>query len=459
MRTKIFIILIVIITVLIGGWAFISVQNHDSRTPQQILLDHYAQLHHFTGNVFLYYQGDTLIHESRGFSQLQPPVENDLNTQFAIGSVSKHFAAVLILLLEEEGKLSVEDRLVDHIEDLPGAWSKITLHHLLTHTSGIANSTEIFNTPEMLDQGRSVENSFKVIKETPLAFEPGSQFEYCNTGYNYLAMVVEAVTGKTFEENLEERIFQPLGMKNSGSISDFTLLDKLAQGFSTENNMLTPIKERGLVSELLKGAGAIFSNTHDLFVWDRALSENRLLSSRQTEKMFTPFLENYAYGWRIREIEANGKTYQQITHSGHVDGFMANFVRIPELDFCLIILSNSQDSPIMDLSNGLMQVSLNGALPDSFFLPVKTDLFAPYAGNYELEDGTVMKISFYDKGIQMETEGYPKLPFFPEGGHNFKSAYPFVPAKIRFITNQENVIIGMEFTYEDKVVVGTKINL
>ena len=457
MKKKIIIAFVLGLLAFLGlGFVFLANQSRDNRTPQQILLDHFSQLHHFNGNVFLYYQGDTLIHESRGISQLQPQENNQLDTRFAIGSVSKHFAAVLILMLEEEGKLKTEDQLVKYVDGLPAEWDQITLHHLVTHTSGIANSTEIFNTPEMLKQGRSVENSFRVIQETPLAFEPGNQFAYCNSGYNYLAMTIEKITGKSFEENLKERIFQPLGMVNSGSILSFDDVEKLAQGFSTENNFLVPIKERGLASELLKGAGGIYSNTSDLFIWDRAIRENKLLSKAQTKKMFSPILDNYGYGWRIREIEIKGKIYQQISHSGHVDGFMANFVRIPELDFCVIILSNNQDSPIKDFSHSLIQATLNDIPPDSLFLPVNTDLFSPYAGNYELEDGTIMKISFFDKGIQMETEGYPKLPLIPDGHHQFKSGYPFVPARMHFILNQDNAIIAMEFMYEEQRMKGLK---
>ena len=450
MRRKIIILSIILLVVIGGAMTFIFGQNKDSRTPQQVLIDHFSQLHHFSGNAFIFSNGDTLTLESRGVHSLEPNLLNQRSSRFAIGSVSKHFAAVLILLLEEEEKLTTDDPIRTHLPHLPEAWNDITIYHLLTHTSGMANSTEIFNTPEMLAQGRTMENSFKVVEETPLAFEPGSQYSYCNTGYNYLAHIIEKVSGKSFEANLKEKIFQPLGMKNSGSILDFSEVDNLATGFVTKNNIAVPVEDRGLVSELLQGAGAIYSTIDDLLIWDRALRENKLLSKEQKEKMFTPFLDDYGLGWRIREIEVNGQDYRIVTHSGHLDGFLTNFVRIPELDFCMIIMSNNQDTPIKDLSKGLIETSLKAGIPDSFFLPSNKDLFSPYAGIFKMEDGTIFEISFYDKGINMKTEGYPQLPFFPAGGHSFKSAYPFVPAKINFTLNDKNTIIAMDFIYEDE---------
>jgi len=227
---------------------------------------YYVDVHQFMGTV-LVARGDAVIFsKAYGSANLEWNVSNTLDTKFRIGSMSKQFTAAAILLLEERGKLKLDDTIKTYYPDAPAAWDKITLRHLLGHTSGIPNYT---NTPDfgrMSSWHATPEELVKRVRDLPLEFEPGAQMRYSNTGYVLLGIVIEKASGTGYAAFLKQNIFDPLGMKDTGYDENSAILPRRAAGYSPSPNgdanamyvdMTTPFS-----------AGALYSNAPDLLRWE-----------------------------------------------------------------------------------------------------------------------------------------------------------------------------------------------
>ena len=210
------------------GWGFLIIFVGLSSCSKSIFpitpeaqIDKYMQLYHksFSGVIFVAQKGKVLTSQSYGLADRELNVLITPQTKFAIGSMTKSFTAMAIMILQERGQLTVQDPLCNYIADCPAAWKPITLHHLLTHTSGIRNYTDLY--PELKDevnicQAHKPEEAIAYFKNLPLDFTPGSQWSYSNSGYFLLGMVIEKVSGESYETFIQKNILQPLGMSELG---------------------------------------------------------------------------------------------------------------------------------------------------------------------------------------------------------------------------------------------------
>src|SRR4051812_49187547 len=230
----------------------------------------------FMGSVLVARDHAVVFEKSYGSANLEWGIPNASDTKFRIGSLTKQFTAAAILLLEERGKLKVEDAIASFIPGAPESWKNITIHQLLNHTSGIPDFT---NLPEHRVWQRSPETPEQIVRhfrDLPLEFGPGEKFKYSSSGYILLAFIVERVSGQSYEAFLRDNIFVPLGMKDSGYDSNTTLLPKRASGYQFGAGGLANAPYVDM--HLPYGAGALYSTTHDLLRWNTALFEGRLLS-------------------------------------------------------------------------------------------------------------------------------------------------------------------------------------
>lgn len=272
-------------------------------------------------------------------------VENEVpvgpDTVFQIQSITKTFTATAIMMLVEEGRLSLEDPVSKHLEGTPESWKPITLRHLLTHTSGIK---DFINEPTgSLRMEVTEESVFKDTVPRPLNFEPGTRYAYSNTNYHLLVMIVRKLTGRHYGEFLKERVFEPLGMKDTRIYSWSELIPRRARGYLVRGNAL---RNGNFIAEsvLAYGGGGIVSTAADLARWDVALRDGKVLPKEVLERMWTPAklkdgkASHYGLGWAT----GNARGHRFAAHSGaHVTGFQTYHVRYLDDDLSVIVLTNS----------------------------------------------------------------------------------------------------------------------
>jgi D-alanyl-D-alanine carboxypeptidase len=275
-----------------------------------------------------------------GYSNLElsAPVRPD--TVFEIGSISKQFTAAGILLLAQEGRLSVDDRITDHLKGAPPAWTNITLRHLLTHTSGLKNYTLLdgFELRRHLTQ----ELFIRAIAAQPVDFPAGSAWKYSNTGFNLLGFIIENVSGTNYWDFMKSRIFGPLGMDATTDRRPRRIIPNRASGYEQTNGVLI---NRDYDLTDIFSAGAIVSTVLDMAKWNAALDADTLLSARTKELMWTPARLNdgkpvkYGFGWFLDSVEG----HRNIGHSGATSGFSASIQRFPDDKLAVILLTNTDE--------------------------------------------------------------------------------------------------------------------
>ena len=265
-----------------------------------------------------------------GYANLESKISFTLNTRFRIGSLTKQFTAAAILLLQQDGKLKTSDPIGRFYPNSPGAWSKITLRNLLSHTSGIPDvdfglvAKNSLHTPEELMKG---------IPEKALEFQPGTKSEYANINYMLLGRVIEKASGEPYCQFIQERIFSPLQLTETGCDSNSDT-GPACLGYRPSAHGPVAVENYALSS--LTGAGNLYSSARDLIRWTEALHGGKVLSSASLTEMTTPFLDGYGYGLQIDTEEGA----LDISHNGTVDGFFSCLDYIPQTKTTVVILSN-----------------------------------------------------------------------------------------------------------------------
>ena len=332
----------------------------------------------FNGSALVAWQGQVVFSSGYGLAQMEWNVPNDVDTKFRIGSITKQFTAMLILQLVEEGRFSLDSTVADLLPDYRSdTGSRITVHHLLSHTSGLApyhRPPELAEDPAR-DPG-DMEGYVTTYCSGELEFEPGSRFRYSNAGYRLLGAIIERTTGKGYEQVLEERIFGPLGMRDTGYDHEDAVIERRAVGYFQPWDGGIRISPHVDMS-VPYSAGALYSTVEDLFKWDRALAGYALLDSEMTATMFRPVLDDYAYGWRVEELPIGpDRANRTVTsHSGGINGFYTTIVRVPD-DGALVVLFNNRDpAPLVKIRTAILDL-LYGREPAAPRPPVLGELMA-----------------------------------------------------------------------------------
>ena len=238
---------------------------------------------HFMGSVLVARGDKVLFSKGYGFANLEWDIPNTPDTKFRIGSLTKQFTAVLILKLEEQGKLSVGDPVKKYIADAPAAWDNITLFHLLTHTSALPDYPSLPDYPKLQTLPTTATQIMARFRDKPLEFRPGEKFKYCNSGYVVLTAVVEKVAGMSYEKFLQDQILTPMGLKDTGYDSASHVIHHRATGYLL--NADNQVENSGFVDMTVpQGAGALYSTTEDLLKWELACSEVRCSNRRRSRR-------------------------------------------------------------------------------------------------------------------------------------------------------------------------------
>ncbi|HEY6345146.1 MAG TPA: serine hydrolase domain-containing protein [Bryobacteraceae bacterium] len=266
-------------------------------------------------------------------------------------SITKQFTAASILLLEERGKLGVNDLVKKHMSDAPAAWDKITIFNLLTHTSGIPNFTSFPDYAKLEPFPTNAKELVDRFKDKPLEFQPGEKRNYSNSGYVLLGYLIEKITGGSYAKFVDDNIFTPLGMKDSGYDSNTAVIPRRASGYVHTAN---GFENAGFVNMSVPfSAGALYSTTEDLLKWEQGLFGGKILSAASLEKMTTPFKNDYAFGLQV-ETKAGHKV---IDHGGAIEGFNTEMDYYPEDKLFIVALANMQGPPLGAITSGLAAIS------------------------------------------------------------------------------------------------------
>lgn len=376
-----------------------------------------AQHLRFNGAVLAKHEGQVLLARGVGLANFEHEVPVTPTTKFRIGSITKQFAAMLILQQVQAGKIKLEDPINQYLSDPPEAWQPVTVHHLLCHTGGIFNFTD---SPEYLVKqthlGRPEKEVLAMFRDKPLRFAPGEKHEYSNSGYVLLGLILEKITGKKFEVVLKERILDPTGMKDSGYDRPLPVLEHRAQGYSRQNDVVR--NSIYIDMHATQAAGAIYSTVEDMARWDDALREHKLLSAELTEKMFTPVLDSYGYGFVIDNVPRR----RQVWHNGGINGFHSMYVHCPQTRSCTVVLSNFEDGPCDQMGRELMSILMG----EPYNLPrthqvaqVDPACYDALVGKYQLAPGVELTITRDDKRLRGQLTDQPKIELFPESETEF----------------------------------------
>jgi CubicO group peptidase (beta-lactamase class C family) len=340
----------------------------------------------FAGAVLVAVGGEVILNEGYGMADRERRIPNTKHTLFDSGSINKSFTAVAIMQLEARGLLSTSDRLTRFFEDVPEEKARISLHQLLTHTAGVV---DFVGRDDFDPMGR--DEVLARIMAAPLDFEPGNEYRYSNHGYTLLAMVIEQISGQSYRDYMRDNVFLPAGMVGAGWYGERRWREEdVAHGYATDEDRCSPYHwpPPGWV---LLGTGGIVSTVEDLYKGHLALEGDTLLPEEAKRKMYTPALDDYAYGWAVSET---GRGTTLIEHDGaSMYGFSASFRRYVDEDVVLVLACNSDyhgQVMIRLFEDKLEEIIFGGrvsAPPALAAMPAQER--AGYVGEYDLEGGRV----------------------------------------------------------------------
>jgi CubicO group peptidase (beta-lactamase class C family) len=331
----------------------------------QKLIESYQNQGTFNGSVLVAQKGKIIYSGGTGLANFEWSVKNTADTKFYIASITKTFTSVTVMKLIDQGKLTLDTKLSDVLKWYrTDTGNKVTIRHLLNHTSGIANYLNM--------KGKSISQVADDFGTAPidklafagkycqgdLEFEPGTQWEYSNTAYLLLGLIIEQVSGKSYENAVADFIFKPLGMTNSGDVQahQYDVFPGMATGYMRNFTDFGHPPYWNMSTSYAQGS--IYSNVYDLLKFDQALYDPNFLSKASYDAMFTPNLNNYGCGWELRESPiGKDKAVKQIrTHEGFLFAWHTRFYQIPDDQYLIVILCNGGSTPLENICSGITDV-------------------------------------------------------------------------------------------------------
>lgn len=411
------ILLIIISFLLVFSRVSLAQTSMDYGKELGAYLDYIEEYEGFSGNVLVVKGGQIVLRESYGYGNREEKIPLAVEDRMPIGSLSKQFVALAILGLEEEGKLSLEEKISKYFPDYSQAGS-ISIEDLLLHSSGIRDFVDYRQFMKLRLEDLDQENIMKEIYRGDLAFEPGQGFLYSNSNYFLLSLIIEEVTGRELGDYLEEKIFRPLGMKDTGLIGRGNFLRTRVQPYSPGPGVDMELENQVLAR--VKGAGNIYSSLDDLYKWDRALYSDRLLTRENMARWFEArqainHNTSSAYGFRVNRARYGRRLY----HTGSTLGFTANISRYIDYDTSIILLSNLGQYNIGRFRDNIEKIIFDGRS----FRPEPVDFDRKFLGRYSYKYG--LKLNVYQKegDFYASLLNFRPLRLFPVSGQSLRSVH------------------------------------
>ncbi len=384
------------------------------------------ELHrNFSGQVLVAKDNKVLLDRSYGYSDYENHIKAFNSTTFAIGSVTKQFTAAAIIQLAEDNKLSYDDKVSKYFSNVPFA-DEITIHQLLTHTSGLYNYTIQLADFIAIDQSEwNFDKIMDLIKDKPLDFEPGTNWNYSNTGYLILGEIVEKLSGQTLEKYLQDNIFTPVGMKNTGVA--YGLEEKIveANGYSGSMEVILDTADSILLN-VAYGAGYLHSTAEDLYQWNNALLAGEIISAKSLERMLgkSPDMELLVpYGYAI--MFNTGEYGEEIFHGGNTIGFTSENAIFTDENAQIIILTNKGYADLSSIKYSIASMLKGNIVPpveELTFITVSEEQLNKYVGTYEIKDVLVIDIFVEDGKLMLQGEGQQAIALDPLSETKYESS-------------------------------------
>jgi CubicO group peptidase (beta-lactamase class C family) len=398
-----------VLLVAISAWA------QDAARMEQVI-ESYVAKHQFMGSVLVAKGKDVLLDKGYGSADLEWDIPNSPLVKFRLGSVTKQFTAASIFLLQERGKLNVDDPVKKYMADAPPAWDRITIYHLLTHTSGIPNFTSFPEYRKWEPFATTAAEAVARFRDKPLDFAPGEKWSYSNSGYVLLGYLIEKVAGGSYEQFVRDNIFTPLDMKDSGYDSNSAIIPRRASGYSRVKDAFV---NAGYINMTIPhAAGALYSTTRDLLKWEQGLFGGKLLSAASLEKMTTPFKDDYACGLGV--TTKNGR--KVIEHGGGIEGFATQLTYYPDDRLTVVVLGNIDSAASGEIAaklGALAHGETVKSIEDRQEITLDRKALAPYVGTYELMKGVNMLITLDGNQLSEQLTGQGANPIYPESATLF----------------------------------------
>jgi CubicO group peptidase (beta-lactamase class C family) len=399
------------------------------------LVQSYEANRQFMGSVLVARGNEVLFSKGYGSANLEWGIPNSPITKFRLGSITKQFTAASILLLEERGKLSVDDLVKKHLSNAPAAWDKISIFHLLTHTSGIPSLTGFPDYEKLRPFATTAEQLVARFRDKPLDFEPGAKWSYSNSGYILLGYLIEKITGASYEKFIRENIFTPLEMKDSGYDSNSAVIPNRASGYV---NGKSGYENAGFIHmSIPHGAGALYSTTEDLLKWERGLFGTKIISSASLQKMTTPFKSGYAFGL---EVNTPGG-HKRLAHGGGIEGFNTELTYYPDDKLTVVVLANVNGRAPVEISTRLAAIAHGETVKlqsERKEITVAPKTLAGYVGTYQLAPAVNMLITLEGNQLSSKLGNQPSVPVFPESETMF--FLKVVDAQLEFFKDSNGAV-------------------
>ena len=389
----------------------------------------------FNGTVLVAKEGNILLEKGYGLRNAASQNKHDANSIFQIGSVTKQFTSVILLKLQHDGKLSLKDKLSKYFPEYAHA-DRITIENLLNHVSGIYNYTNDADFMEKRVTEPLTQAAFwNMIKDKPLDFEPGSRFNYSNSGYHILGYIIEKVTGQPYESIARMYLFHPANMTHSGY--DFTHLQSPLKSvgyynLTKETQLAAPIVD----SSVAFSAGAIYSTVHDLYNWNTALNSGKIIPLQVLETAYKPYKDHYGFGFGIDSVFSK----RHISHGGGIHGFVSMLSYIPQDKVSVAIISNAPFS-LGRVEKDVLAILYNqpyklAEAPKE--IKVDSSRLTRYVGEYELTPTFKITITLVNGSLKAQATGQPAFDLFAKEENVF--FLKVVDAQVEFIRNEKGEV-------------------
>jgi D-alanyl-D-alanine carboxypeptidase len=353
--------------------------------------------------------GRTLLRKAYGLADIEHKQALAPDTPMRLGSITKQFTSTAILMLVEEGKVKLDDDITVYLPDYPTQGKKITIEHLLTHTSGIVSFTGKPDYMAGMARDVTVQQMVDSFKNDPLEFAPGSRYKYNNSGYFLLGAIIEKVSGQTYDKFVEQRIFMPLGMGRSAYEGHERDKAARALGYSGAPGGFTPAA--GISMTQPYAAGSLVSTVDDLARWDAAVSSGKLLKAASWQRAFTPYTlssgssTGYGYGWETGKLRGA----RMIGHGGGINGFNTYSLRLPAEKVYVAVLSNVDSGlpPAGEAAFKAAAIAIGNPFPDYKEVKLDAKVLDAYAGVYRIEGKDSRTVRRDGERLVMQRAGRP----------------------------------------------------
>lgn len=392
----------------------------------------------FSGSVLVARDGEILLDQGYGLANREWNIPNAGDTKFRLGSVTKQFTAVAIMLLAERGLVDVDAPVKTYLPDAPAAWDGVTVKHLLTHTSGIPDFTRFEDFEALNTLPTTVEGLIGRFRDRPLAFQPGERFAYSNSGYVVLTAIIEKASGQTYAEFATANLFQPLGMADTSYDTHSAILPRRASGYTPSDDGVVNADYADMT--VPQGAGGLYSTTRDLLKWEQGLFGGKVLKADSLTRLTTPYRGDYAMGLGVGTADG----HRIISHSGGIQGFNTYLGYDADARMTVVVLGNLNGDASDKIGADLMTLARGGTVRlanERQEVAVSAEALAAYAGTYEATPSFGFTVSAADGKLTAQATGQQPLELFAEGPDAF--FLKVVDARITFTRDAAGVVDGL----------------